>query len=210
MIPIFKMYLLIPAISLTLLKFNSTVPPSGAGYKAGEIASDFKLRNTDGKMVSLSDYKNCKGYIVVFTCNHCPFAKAYEQRVINLHQKYSSAGFPLIAISSNDKNIEPEDSYENMQAKHYPFPYLYDETQEIAHIYGATRTPHVFLLQKTNKGNKVVYVGAIDDNYEDASDAKDKYLENAIAEISSGKKVTLDHTKALGCTIKWKKTMEGN
>ncbi len=188
--------------------FTSTDPTTG--YKVGDMARDFSLKNVDGKMVSLADYQKAKGYIVVFTCNHCPFAQAYEQRIIQLHNKYASQGFPVIAINPNDKTRSPEDSYENMvtraKDKQYPFAYVYDETQEIAKSYGATRTPHVFLLSKTKAGNKVEYIGAIDDNSEEASAVKEAYLSNAIDALLNGKPITTNNTKAIGCTIKWRKS----
>lgn len=179
------------------------------GYTVGDAARDFKLKNVDGKMVSLADYTKAKGYIVVFTCNHCPFSQAYEQRIIALHNKYAAKGCPVVAINSNDKDRSPEDSYEQMvirsKEKKYPFVYLYDETQEIAKAYGATRTPHVFLLNKTAKGNTVSYIGAIDDNSEEPSAVKEKHVENAVDAMISGKPVATASTKAIGCTIKWKK-----
>src|SRR5215469_4334491 len=129
-----KLTVLVAAL-LLLASFR----PEG-GYKAGDKAMNFKLKNVDGKMVSLSDYKDAKGFIVVFTCNHCPFAKAYEGRIIALNTKYASQGYPVIAINPNDPTQVEEDSYANMQArakaKNYQFPYLMDETQNIAHAYG--------------------------------------------------------------------------
>ena len=179
------------------------------GYKSGDVAIDFSLKNIDGKMVSLADYKDAKGFIVVFTCNHCPFAQAYEQRIIDLHKKYEAMGYPVVAINPNDPEREPEDSYENMQKrateKGYGFVYLVDQTQEIAKTYGATRTPHIYLLKKTKKGNIVQYVGAIDDNYEDANAVTEHYLDKAIAEVEAGKPVSNTMTKAIGCGIKWRK-----
>ncbi len=180
------------------------------GYAVGDAAIDFKLKNIDEKFVSLADYKDAKGYIVVFTCNHCPFAQAYEQRIINLHKKYASRGFPVVAINPNDKDRSPEDSYAKMQErakdKKYPFAYLYDETQEIAKAYGATRTPHIYLLQRKNNVNTVVYIGAIDDNSEDAKAVTKTYLADAIDALLVDKPIELASTKAIGCTIKWKKT----
>jgi peroxiredoxin len=191
-------------IAATSFKFLSQ-----PGYRIGDKAIDFTLKNIDEKMVSLADYKNAKGFIVIFTCNHCPFSQAYEQRIIDLHMKYESKGFPVIAINPNDKDREPDDSFENMQKlakeKNYPFAYLYDETQQIAKAYGATRTPHVFILEKSKKGNLVRYIGAIDDNYEDASAAKEKYAEQAVDALLSGKSIATSQTKAIGCGIKWKK-----
>ncbi len=180
------------------------------GYTVGETAIDFKLKNVDGKLVSLADFKKAKGYIVGFTCNHCPLAQAYEQRIIQLHNKYASKGFPVVAINPNDKTRSPEDSYENMvtraKEKKYPFAYVYDESQEIAKTYGATRTPHVYLLSKTKTGNKVEYIGAIDDNSEEPSQVKETYLSNAIDALLKGKPVTNNTTKAIGCSIKWRKS----
>jgi peroxiredoxin len=179
------------------------------GYQTGDVATDFNLRNVDGKMVKLADFKKAKGFIVVFTCNHCPFSQAYEQRIINLHNKYAAKGYPVIAINPNDAKREPEDSYAKMQelakAKKYPFVYLHDETQQIAETYGATRTPHVYVIQKTKAGNTVQYIGAIDDNYEDEKQAKEKYVEVAVNALLNGKAVVKTNTKAIGCTIKWKK-----
>jgi peroxiredoxin len=186
--------------------FKQTETP---GYQIGDVATDFNLRNVDGKMVKLADFKKAKGFIVVFTCNHCPFSQAYEQRIINLHNKYAAKGYPVIAINPNDAKREPEDSYAKMQelakAKKYPFVYLHDETQQIAKTYGATRTPHVFVIQKTKAGNTVQYIGAIDDNYEDEKQAKEKHVEVAVNALLNGKTVAKSNTKAIGCTIKWKK-----
>ncbi|HWB64416.1 MAG TPA: thioredoxin family protein [Chitinophagales bacterium] len=195
------------AVAAAFLLLASFAPEQG--YKVGDMATDFNLKNVDGKMVSLGNYKDAKGFIVVFTCNHCPFAKAYESRIIALDKKFAAKGYPVIAINPNDPNEVPEDSYANMQArakeKNYPFPYLMDESQQIAKAYGATRTPHVFVLQKVKGDYMVKYIGAIDDNSDDASAVKEKYVENAVNALLAGKKVSPDFTKAIGCTIKWKK-----
>lgn len=192
-------------ISAAIMAFCSFLP---AGYNVGDKAMDFKLKNVDGKMVSLSDYKDAKGFIVVFTCNHCPFAKAYEDRIIALNTKYASLGYPVIAINPNDPAQVDEDSYVNMQvrakAKNYAFPYLLDETQNIAHAYGAAHTPHVFILQKSGSDFIVKYIGAIDDNYDDPSAVKQRYVENAVDNLLAGKPVDPSSTKAIGCSIKWK------
>ncbi len=181
---------------------------SAQGYKPGDKAIDFSLKNIDGKMVSLKDYKDTKGIILIFTCNHCPFAKMYEDRIIALDQKYKAQGFPVVAINSNDVTKEPEDSFEAMQKraadKKFTFAYLYDESQEIAKAYGATRTPHIYLLKKTGNDFSVEFIGAIDDNAQDATAAKDKYVEKAVEELMAGKPVTNKSVKAIGCTIKWK------
>jgi peroxiredoxin len=177
-------------------------------FVAGDTAADFRLKNVDGKMLSLADIKEAKGFIVVFTCNHCPYAIKYEQRIIELDKKFKPLGFPVIAINPNDSAKVPDDSYENMQKraqeKGYTFPYLYDQSQQVAKAYGALKTPHVYLLSK-EKGKLVVkYVGAIDNNYEDASKADRHFVAEAIAEIQAGKNVTITGTRAIGCSIKWR------
>lgn len=181
--------------------------PAHEGLHIGQKAADFSLKNIDGKMVSLASLKEAKkGYLVIFTCNHCPFSQAYEQRIINLHKKYAKLGIPVVAINPNDATRQPEDSYENMQKrakqKKYPFVYLHDETQAVAKSFGAARTPHVFLLDK----NLVVkYIGAIDDNHEEPKEVKVKFLENALDAFLASKPITTTETKAIGCTIKWRK-----
>lgn len=178
------------------------------GYKVGDYARDFSLRDVSGKTVSMAQYKDAKGFIVIFTCNSCPYAKMYEDRIIALDKKYASKGYPVLAINPNDAAQQPEDSFENMQKrakeKNYSFPYLYDERQQITAAYGATRTPQVYLLKKDRAGYKVEYIGAIDNNHKDAAKADQKYTEEAIEQLMAGKKPKTSSTKAIGCTIKWK------
>ena len=186
-----------------------TLTAVNAGLKPGDKAVAFTLKNVDETMVSLSDYSDQKGVILIFTCNSCPFAKAYEQRIIQLNKIYASQGYPVVAINPNDAELSPEDTFESMKGlakeKQYPFPYLKDETQEIYKAYGATRTPHIFLL--VNKGGKfkIAYIGAIDDNAMDASAVTQRYLESAIGALISGDTPSPHTTKAIGCTIKAKK-----
>lgn len=179
-----------------------------AQLKPGDSAEEFILVNVDGKQVALSDYSDQKGVIIAFTCNTCPFAKAYENRIIQLHQKYSGKGFPVVAINPNDEEVKPDDSFEEMQKraadKKYPFPYLKDKTQVVYKAFGATRTPHIFLLESTGGKFKVAYVGAIDDNAMDASGVTKRYLENAINAVMTGQTPDPTTTKAIGCTIKSK------
>ena len=179
-----------------------------AGLKPGDNAVGFSLKNVDGTKVSLSDYHDQKGVILVFTCNPCPSSKAYEQRIITLHKSYSDQGFPVVAINPNDVDISPDDTMDKMKARaeeeDYPFPYLKDETQEVYKDYGATKTPHIFLLQNKGGEFKVAYIGAMDDNAMDAASVTSKYLENAIAALLSGSNPDPPTTKAIGCTIKTK------
>ena len=193
------------ALCFTLLLSSFMLRPAADGYKVGDKAADFKLKNVDGKMVSLADNKAARGYIVVFTCNTCPYAKAYESRIIELNTKYAPLGYPVVAINPNDATTVPGDSYAAMQTKKYAFPYLQDESQQVAKTYGATRTPHLFVLTRQGSDFVVSYIGAIDDNSEDAKLAKTKYVENAMTEILAGKSATTNSTKAIGCTIKWKR-----
>lgn len=183
--------------------------PGESGYGVGDKAADFKLKNVDGQFVSLSDYKEAKGYIVIFDCNTCPYSKAYNERIIELNAKYSSLGFPVITINANDPSLSPGDSFDEMKQqakrKKYDFPYLVDETQEVARAYGATNTPHVFVLEKhKNAELEVAYIGAIDDNSRNAKLATRQYVEEAVNALLEKKKVTTTKTKAIGCTIKWR------
>jgi peroxiredoxin len=196
-------------IGLSLLAISLcayTLKSSSAGYKIGDYAIDFNLKNVNDKMVSLKDYEDAKGFIVIFTCNHCPFAKAYEDRIIALDKKYSKLGYPVIAINPNNPAKQKDDSFDLMKVrakeKGFTFPYLFDDGQKIFPQYGATKTPHVYILEKTSKGNQVKYIGAIDDNYEDVSQVKTKYVENAVDALLNNKEVPLKETKAIGCSIK--------
>ncbi|MFD2565258.1 thioredoxin family protein [Aquimarina rubra] len=182
------------------------VSDSDAGYTVGDSATDFKLKNIDDTMVSLADYKDAKGFIVIFTCNHCPYSVAYEDRIIALDQAFKSKGYPVIAINPNNPKAYPTDSFDNMKVrakeKGFTFPYLFDDGQKIYPQYGATKTPHVYILEKTAQGNIVRYIGAIDNNYKDAGSADKKYVEDAVNALLKGEKVPVETTKAIGCSIK--------
>lgn len=194
-------------IILLISVFISSALIAGGGINIGDKAPGFSLKNVDGKTVALNDYKNAKGAIVVFTCNHCPYAQAYQDRLIELDKKYKELGFPVIAINPNNASVVPDDSYENMvkraKEKNYSFPYLRDENQEVVKKYGAERTPHVYLLKNDGKDNWVVkYIGAIDDNYKEPGAVKEKYLENAVNALINGSEPQPSFTKAIGCTVK--------
>jgi len=176
------------------------------GYDINDIATDFKLENIDGNMVSMADYNEAKGFIVIFTCNTCPYAVAYEDRVETLNKKYADKGYPVIGIMPNNTDVKPGDSMEAMQArakaKGFTFPYLMDKGQKIYPQYGATKTPHIYILQKTKKGLQVKYIGAIDDNYQDASAVTKTYAEDAVNALLEGNEVPEAKTRAIGCSIK--------
>ncbi len=208
--PMKKTILVITGLLVTVaVLFVNATDANVNGYEVGDYAKDFSLKNIDGKMVSMADYGNAKGFIVVFTCNTCPYAKAYEQRIIDLDKKYASKGFPVIAINPNDITKQPDDSMDKMversKEKGYTFPYLRDDSQEITTAYGATKTPHVYVLNKEGSDKyKVEYIGAIDDSPREAADAKEKYVEDAVDALLSGKKPSVTSKRAIGCTIKWK------
>ncbi len=180
-----------------------------AEFKPGDVALNFSLKNVDGTTVSLSDYSDQQGVIVVFTCNPCPYAKAYEKRIINLHNKFASKGYPVVAINPNDPGVSAEDTFEKMKAKakekDYPFAYLKDDTQEVYQAFGATRTPHVYLLKNEGGKFKVAYIGAIDDNAMDESSVTQTYVVDAIVSLMAGDMPETTSTKAVGCSIKKKK-----
>ncbi len=186
--------------------FAFTTTNDDSGYKVGDVATDFKLENIDGKMVSLSDFKEAKGFIVIFTCNTCPYAVAYEDRVEALNKKYADKGYPVIAIMPNNTDVKPGDKMDAMRArakaKGFTFPYLMDKGQKIYPQYGATKTPHVYILEKTNTGNVVKYIGAIDDNYQDANAVNQKYVEDAVDALLAGQEIKETQTRAIGCSIK--------
>ncbi|WP_324719012.1 thioredoxin family protein [Salinimicrobium sp. HB62] len=176
------------------------------GYTIGDEATNFKLKNVDGKMVSLSDYPEAKGFIVIFTCNTCPYAVASEQRIVALDKEFKGKGYPVIAINPNNPKVQPDDTYELMQKKAkeagFTFPYLYDESQTIYAKYGAKKTPHVYILQKEKGKHIVKYIGAIDDNVRSADAVKERFVANAVNELLAGREVSVKETKAIGCTVK--------
>lgn len=196
-------------ILLIMLAFSAFLSQAqNATLKAGDTAPDFKLKNVDGKEVSFASFPKAKGYIVVFTCNTCPYAIGYEQRIIDLDNKFRPQGYPVIAINPNDPEASNADTYEKMQelakSKKYPFPYLFDAGQKITDQYGAKRTPHLFIVSKTAKGNVVEYVGAIDNDPEGNNAQKTKYAEDVIAALKNNQKPAITQTKEIGCTVKRK------
>lgn len=195
---------LLGLVGVFILAF--TTKEASTGYEIGDVATDFSLKNIDNKMVSLKDYKDAKGFVVIFTTNHCPYAKAYEERIVALDKKYKKLGYPVVAINPNNPEKNQDDSFDKMivraKEKGFTFPYLFDDGQKVYPQYGATKTPHVYILEKTAKGNIVKYIGAIDDNYEDEKAVKVKYVEDAVNSLLKGKEVEVKTTKAIGCSIK--------
>jgi len=176
-----------------------------AQLKTGDKAPRFNLKSISNKSISLDQFSKEKGVILIFTCNHCPYAKLYEDRIIALDKKFKLKGFPVVAINPNNPHIYEEDSFSNMikhaNEKGFTFPYLMDSVG-IYKEYGATKTPQVYLLNN-EKGKFIVrYIGAIDDNPQNSKNVSQKYLANAIIKLLEGKSPVITETKAIGCSIK--------
>ncbi len=165
----------------------------------------FALKGTDGQVHRADDAAKAKVFGVIFHCNHCPYAQAWESRLIQVQHDYAGRGVQLVLINANDPVTYPGDGFEQMQRraqdKQYPFPYLVDETQEVAKQYGATRTPEIFLFDEKRI---LRYHGAPDDNYEDVNAVRHPYLRDALDALLAGTLPRIRETKPVGCTIKWK------
>ena len=170
---------------------------------------NFSLPNTvDQQMVSLDSYRDQKGVVVIFSCNHCPYAIAYEERMKVLDATYTPKGIPFVVISSNDISRYPQDAPDQMkiraEAKGFTFPYLFDETQEVAQAFEAEKTPHAYLMSYGEGAWEILYKGAIDDNWQDAKAVRETYLADCIEALLRGSEMPHGETPAVGCTIKWK------
>ena len=173
--------------------------------KIDSLIPDFSLTGVDDKIYSLKDFSDKKILIVIFSCNHCPYVQAYEDRIIALQNEFEKDGVQIVAINSNDDVKYPDDSFEEMkkraELKKFNFRNLRDETQEIAKAFGATHTPQIFLF---DKNRKLKYEGKIDDNWQEPGKVKSAYLRDAILEVLNDKEVSVPETFSIGCTIKWK------
>ncbi|MFW5821175.1 MAG: thioredoxin family protein [Bacteroidota bacterium] len=194
-------------IAFTVLFALFFIPGMFGQYEIGDKVDGFKLESTEGEYISLSDYEDEEGIILVFTCNTCPFAQKYEQRIIDLDKTYAKKGYPVLAINPNCVSKKPGDSMEAMDErsidKGYSFAYLKDNGQKVAKEFGAERTPEIYLLENRDDGFYLVYTGTIDNNVDDPSKADEHYVKNAIEDLMENKNVALAETKAIGCTIKW-------
>lgn len=186
---------------MTLITSNGpeTIPIGSPAPLFGELMA------TDGRKYSLDSFQNAKVVVISFTCNHCPYAKSYEDRFIALAREYAAKGAAFLAINPNDDATYPEDSFENMKKrakeKGFPFPYLRDELQNVARAYGAVCTPHLFVL---DGWRKLAYEGRIDDNWKNPGSVKSQDLRNAIEDLLAGKSARVTNTNPMGCSIKWK------
>ena len=193
-------------LSIILVFISASTIAQNKGYKVGDEATNFTLENIDGKKTSLSDYKDAKGFIIVFTCNTCPYSVAYEDRIMALDKKYKTKGYPVIAINPNDPAAKSGDSMAAMKVrakeKGFTFPYLLDVGQKIYPQYGASRTPHVYILER--QGNKYIvqYIGAIDNSSRNPDAVTERYAEDALDALLAGQQPTTTFTRAIGCSIK--------
>ena len=172
----------------------------------GTTAPDFTLQDAvSGKTLSLAELKSDKATVVMFICNHCPFVIHIRDQLAKVATDFHAKGVSFIAINSNDVITHPQDGPEHMkemaQETGFSFPYLFDDGQEVFPVFGATKTPHVYLL---DQDLVVQYIGAIDDNTRDSEGVEVKYVENAIAALQAGKSPEITNTKAIGCSIKSK------
>ena len=193
-----KAFLLLLVISA--FKFQSP-------YKIGDKIHDFSLTNaTDNNKVSLSDYAKSKAIVLVFTCNDCPYAKLYENRLFEINKAYDEKNVKIILINPNNPKASPEDRPEAIakkaRDKAYPFPYLIDSGQEVSSLFAATKTPEVFVLKNINGNFILKYKGAIDDNPQVETDVNHEYLKDALTSIVNDAATTVQETRATGCVIK--------
>jgi len=185
----------------------NTEKPKSISVVGNKIKS-FSLLNIDGKQVGLDDYKDAKGFIIVFTCNHCPYAKLYTKRFNELNTKYKPLGFPLLAINPMDTLLYDTESFELMKKRaatdKFNFPYLADVTQSVSKSFGAVHTPQAYVIVREKSKWVIRYSGAIDDNAGHAEKA-DPYIANAVDELLQSKPVSREKTESLGCKIFYRK-----
>lgn len=198
--------LLVAALGAVAFTSFSNNGPTSGGYTIGDEAAPINLLNVDGTMITYDSFPDAQGFIVIFTCNTCPYAVASEDRINALDAEFKNQGYPVIAINPNNPAVQPADTYELMQQKaadkNFSFPYLYDESKTVYAEYGAKKTPHVYLLNKENDKLIVKYIGAIDDNVRNGSAVKERFLANAVNQLLNGEEITLKETKAIGCSVK--------
>lgn len=170
----------------------------------GEEAPDFSLCGTDGKSYSLADFADAKILVVVFTCNHCPFVVGSEDRMLELYNDYADKGVAMVGINSNETENHPTDDYEHMvlraKEKGFPWPYLRDDTQQVAMAYGALRTPHYFVF---DEDRKLRYTGRMDDNPREPGKETTRELRDALEALLAGQEPPVPVTNPIGCNVKW-------
>ncbi len=193
------------------LSFNVQASGGKKNYVSslGDTIEDFSLQNVDGKYISLNSYPEAKGFIIVFTCNHCPFAKLYSERFNEMAKKYGALKVPLLAINPMDTVVYEDESFLAMQEKakvaSFTFPYLQDNLQTVAKDFNADHTPHAFVIWKENNQWIIKYTGAIDDNGAESDKVKNPYVANAVDELLAGNKVKEPETRSIGCAVFYRK-----
>jgi peroxiredoxin len=199
----FALFMLLGVVSLEAF---SQSPHKNMGYKVGDVVANFTLKDSEGELRNLNAYQQSKGIIVIFTSQHCPFARAYEDRILALSNKFTPLGFPLIAINPSDPAIHQDDAMEKIKdrvkAKGFPFPYLIDPNQIVAKAFGASRTPQAYILLRNGSKFTVQYVGMIDDNPQDGSSVLKLYVDDAVTNLLARKPVVITSIKPIGCVIK--------
>ena len=192
---------------LTATHAQETVSSSSLALGAAAPAATVKMKGVDGRELSIADAKGEKGTLVIFTCNHCPWVKAWETRIAEIGNAWQAKGIGVIAINSNDPAAYPEDAFEEMQKRAKDrgmrYPYVVDATSEVARAFGASHTPEIFLF---GKDGKLAYKGAVDDNAKEPEKVKEHFLADALEAVAAGKAPAMAETKALGCSIKYRKT----
>ena len=174
--------------------------PLGSPVVMGDVA----MTNVDGQAVTIDGARGAKGTLVVFTCNHCPWAKAWESRIVALGNRFVGEGVGVLAVNPNDPVAYPEDGPAEMRdrarAAGMAFPYVVDAGGKVAQAFGASKTPEVFLF---DAAGKLAYYGAVDDNAQDPAAVKARYLEDALTALVAGQPIAVTTSKALGCSIKY-------
>ena len=197
--------LIISLLAMLSLGFNNIEPNKSM---LGKQINNFNLKNIDGKFVSLNEYKKAKGFVIMFTCNHCPFAKLYSSRMNQLNKKYAALDIPMLAINSMDSLLYEEETFDEMRLKaktdKFNFPYLFDETQAVGKQFNAEHTPQIFVIWKVNEKWIVKYSGAFDDDGKHPEKAK-PYVANAIDDLLANKPVRNPETQSFGCRIYYRK-----
>jgi len=194
-------------LAILVLALASSLSLAGPVLSMGAAIpmSDVKMKSVDGKDLALADIKKPAGTLVVFTCNHCPFAKMWETRIVELGNTYAAKGIGVVAVNANDPAVAADDSFEKMQERAkergMQFPYVVDSTSNVARAFGASRTPEAFLFDAQGK---LVYHGAVDDNGQEPEKVTNAYLKNALDAVVSGKDVPVKETKSIGCGIKFR------
>ncbi len=170
----------------------------------GLSCPDFNLPATNGKTYQLADFKNEKPLVIMFICNHCPYVKVIEDRLIALGNDLKKVNINVVAICANDELSYPEDSFDHLkkraEEKNYPFIYLHDQSQEVAKKFGAICTPDYFVYDQSTK---LAYRGRLDDSWKDPTHVKTRELYEAVIELSQNKKITRAQVPSMGCSIKW-------